>query len=106
MYYIGFKVYFTQIWNILEILLYAIVLIAELLVAITRYSDIDKVNGIQMVRVVRTMYSAATILMWIKFLYIFRIIRSTGYYIRMLLEVLKDIVNFMFIFVSIVMCFA
>lgn len=35
--------------------------------------------------------------MWTKFLYFFRVYRSTGYYIRMLVEVSKDIVNFLFI---------
>ncbi len=39
-------------------------------------------------KVARTLYSFAAIIMWIRFLYFFRIFRNTGYYIRMLVNVI------------------
>jgi len=38
--------------------------------------------------VVRTLYAFTAIIMWIRFLYFFRIFRTTGYYIRMLVNVI------------------
>lgn len=106
MIYDGFRAYFTNIQNIMEFSLYTLILVAEILAAITRWGDINKSDGLHVVRVIRTLYSVATLLMWVKFLYIFRTQRSTGYYIRMLIEVHYDIINFMFIFISIIICFA
>jgi hypothetical protein len=39
-------------------------------------------------KIARTLYSFAAIIMWIRFLYFFRIFRNTGYYIRMLVTVI------------------
>ncbi len=50
-------------------------------------------------KLVRTLYSFAAIIMWIRFLYFFRIFRNTGYYIRMLVTVIQDIKYFIFVFV-------
>ena len=50
-------------------------------------------------KVVRTLYAFSAIIMWIRFLYFFRIFRTTGYYIRMLVNVIQDIRYFIFIFV-------
>lgn len=55
---------------------------------------------------VRTIYSFAVIVMWIRFLYYFRIFRQTGYYIRMLVQVVIDIRYFIFIFVLTIFAFA
>jgi hypothetical protein len=87
-------------------LLYTTIIIAEILAGITRWAHIDKTTSLEIVRIIRTLYSIATLLMWVKFLYIFRTQRSTGYYIRMLIEVHYDIIYFMFIFISIIICFA
>jgi Ion transport protein len=50
-------------------------------------------------KVVRTLYSFAAIIIWVRFLYFFRIFRTTGYYIRMLMNVAADLRYFVFIFV-------
>ncbi len=44
--------------------------------------------------------------MWLRLLYFFRIFRNTGYYIRMLVEVIKDIKYFIFIFALTIVAFA
>lgn len=55
---------------------------------------------------IRTLYSFAAIIMWLRLLYFFRIFRDTGYYIRMLVEVIKDIKYFIFIFALTIVAFA
>jgi hypothetical protein len=57
-------------------------------------------------KVVRTLYAFSAIIMWIRFLYFFRIFRTTGYYIRMLVNVIQDIRYFIFIFVLTILAFA
>lgn len=54
----------------------------------------------------RTIYSFASVFMWIRFLYFFRIFRNTGYYIKMLVQVVFDIRYFIFIFVLTIFAFA
>lgn len=63
-------------------------------------------NGINYEESIRTLDAVAALLIWAKFLYFFRIFRSTGYYIRMVLEVYKDIRSFLFIFFTIVLAFS
>jgi hypothetical protein len=57
-------------------------------------------------KVVRTLYAFSAIIMWIRFLYFFRIFRTTGYYIRILVNVIQDIRYFIFIFVLTIFAFA
>mmetsp|Transcript_33818 Transcript_33818/g.32924 ORF Transcript_33818/g.32924 Transcript_33818/m.32924 type:complete len:191 (+) Transcript_33818:1407-1979(+) len=54
---------------------------------------------------IRILYSLACILIWFRLLYFFRIFRGTGYYIRMVIEVIIDLGNFMIIFVIVVVAF-
>lgn len=42
----------------------------------------------------RVIVSITTFFMWLKFLYFLRIFRNTGYLIRMIVEVIKDMRNF------------
>lgn len=44
--------------------------------------------------------------MWIRVLYFFRVFRTTGYYIRMLVQVIIDIRYFIFVFVLTILAFA
>lgn len=44
--------------------------------------------------------------MWVRLLYFFRIFRTTGYYIRMLKQVIADLRYFIFIFVLVILAFA
>jgi hypothetical protein len=44
--------------------------------------------------------------MWTRFLYYFRIFKTTGYYIRMLVQVILDIRHFIFVFVLTIISFA
>lgn len=55
---------------------------------------------------IRTIYAFTSLILFSRFLYFFRVLRSTGYYIRMLVEVLKDIVHFLFIFILTIIAFA
>mmetsp|Transcript_35185 Transcript_35185/g.34213 ORF Transcript_35185/g.34213 Transcript_35185/m.34213 type:complete len:102 (-) Transcript_35185:331-636(-) len=53
----------------------------------------------------RILYSYCAVLVWFRLLYFFRIFRGTGYYIRMITEVLSDMFNFMLIFLVVVGAF-
>jgi hypothetical protein len=41
-------------------------------------------------RFVRTLYAFTAIAMWLRFLYFFRIVKATNFYIRMIVEVIID----------------
>jgi hypothetical protein len=57
-------------------------------------------------KLVRGLYSITALAMWLRFLYFFRVFKSTGYYIRMVVEVIKDMGQFFFIFGITVFAFA
>ena len=67
---------------------------------------LDEADYIAKAKAVRTVYSFAAVIMWIRFLYFFRIFRNTGYYIKMLVQVMFDIRYFIFIFVLTIFSFA
>jgi len=56
-------------------------------------------------KVIRTLYSFTALAMWLRFLYFFRIYRNTNFYIRMIIEVIKDMGQFFFIFLVSVLAF-
>mmetsp|Transcript_29225 Transcript_29225/g.28291 ORF Transcript_29225/g.28291 Transcript_29225/m.28291 type:complete len:169 (-) Transcript_29225:202-708(-) len=53
-------------------------------------------------KTIRILYAFCAILVWLRMLYFFRIVRSTGYYIRMVIEVLNDMANFALIMAIVV----
>jgi len=65
----------------------------------------EQVDIIRIDAYVRVLYATAVLLLWNRFLYFFRIFRSTGFYIRMLMEVTKDISYFLFIFSIVIVAF-
>jgi len=55
---------------------------------------------------VTILYSICTYLVWLRAVYFFRLNRSTGYFIRMIIEVTIDMKNFLLIFLAVVAAFA
>jgi hypothetical protein len=66
----------------------------------------EEQKRLELDKVIRTIYAFCTLVIWTKFLYFFRIFRSTGFYIRMLSEVAKEINHFLFILGVTIICFA
>jgi hypothetical protein len=102
--------YITSAWNYMDFSLYSMIIAAE--ITHSRFmikepksllSDEDYATRAQ---AVRTIYSFASVIMWLRFLYFFRIFRNTGYYIKMLVQVIFDIRYFIFIFVLTIFSFA
>jgi hypothetical protein len=56
--------------------------------------------------VVRTLYAVTAFAMWLRLLYFFRIFENTNFYIKMLISVVADMGQFMFIFVFTLLAFA
>jgi len=52
------------------------------------------------------LYAIAAVIMWLKFLYFFRIFQATGYLIRMIIEVIIDMKSFLTVLVIIILAFA
>ena len=101
--------YFRNGWNLMDVSLFTLIITAECIegrFGIKDPSLIGDQNYLPLAQVVRTLYSFAVIIMWIRFLYFFRIFRSTGYYIRMLIQVIRDIKYFIFIYVLTIVAFA
>jgi hypothetical protein len=55
---------------------------------------------------IRRIESVASILMWLRFLYFFRIVDQTAPLVRMIWQILYDMRAFIFIFVLIILAFA
>jgi len=53
----------------------------------------------------RTVLAIVTFFMWMKFLYFLRIFKETGYLIRMIIEVIKDMRNFFLVLLITVAAF-
>jgi hypothetical protein len=51
------------------------------------------------------MFSITALAMWLRFLYFFRIIKNTSYFIKMIIEVIKDMTQFFFIYLITVVAF-
>ena len=106
-YVIGFKNFVKQYWNLPNICVFYSVVAAEIIHGWNARHQSDDEEGTQRIdKVVRSIYAVSTVFMWMKFLYFFRMVRSTGYYIRMVIEVCKDVWNFLFIFLVVILCFA
>ena len=56
--------------------------------------------------VIRSLYAITSFAIWLRFLYFFRVFKSTGYYIRMIVEVIIDMGQFFLIFSISVIAFA
>jgi len=72
----------------------------------TDSTEEDQENARTLIKNARIMYSFCAVLIWMRVLYFFRILRGTGYYIRMIVEVLRDMSNFMLIFCVVIGAFA
>jgi hypothetical protein len=87
----GFISYISNIWNYMDMSLIALIVIAEVMIArfkIQEFTAKEDLDYEKYSKIARTLYSFAAIIMWIRFLYFFRIFRNTGYYIRMLVNVI------------------
>ncbi len=52
------------------------------------------------------MYGWAALAMWFRFLYFFKIFKSTSFYIRMIFKVITDLGQFFFIFLIVIFAFS
>ena len=71
----------------MDISIFVSIIVAEILIGHFDVNDMSRVGDtlyLPKAKAARTIYSFAAIIMWIRFLYFFRIFRTTGYYIRML----------------------
>lgn len=112
----GIRAYLRNAWNYMDLALYSSIVVAEILHSRfyvlypyyfkTSEGDYSDEGYEERSRAVRTIYSFSVIIMWIRFLYFFRIFRTTGYYIRMLVQVVMDIRHFIFVFVLVILAFA
>jgi len=87
----GFLSYISNIWNYMDMSLIVLIVVAEIMIArfrIEKFTTKEDLAYETYSKVARTLYSFAAIIMWIRFLYFFRIFRNTGYYIRMLVNVI------------------
>jgi hypothetical protein len=92
----GFWDHVSDPWNYLDIIPPIFILSAELVNMFKDNPDEE----------IRNLYSITALAMWLRFLYFFRVFKSTGYYIRMVVEVIKDMGQFFFIFGITVFAFA
>eukprot|EP00347_Sterkiella_histriomuscorum_P012361 403368887 len=100
--------YFYNGWNYMDIAIICLIYVAEIMQGNTidhnvTKSEIEAHQNQQ--KTIRTIMSVVAILLWLRLLYFFRIFRTTGYYIRMLVEVIKDIKYFIFIFALTIVSF-
>lgn len=112
----GFMLHFMDFWNYLDITIPLMILSTECLnyLGYLRTSFCDYVQQhtseeeleCEDYILVRCLYSLIAFLMWIRFIYFFRVFKRTGYYIRMIIEVIKDMRQFFLIFVTSVIAFS
>lgn len=80
--------YLTSFWNYIDLIpplgIYILIVITNL-----EFFNMSIDETLE-----RTVLSIISFFMWFKFLYFLRIFRSTGYLIRMIFEVIKDMKNF------------
>ncbi len=94
--------HFTDPWNYLDIVPPVLIVTAEILNLFTHNDE----ASLDYFRVVRTLYSITAFAMWLRLLYFFRIFEQTNFYIKMLISVVADMGQFMFIFVFTLLAFA
>ncbi len=93
----------------MDVCLYSSIIVAEILIGRFNIEDSTLVGDETYAsrgKAVRAIYAFAAITMWIRFLYFFRIFRTTGYYIRMFQQVILDIRYFIFVYVLTIIAFA
>ena len=100
----GFTTHFTDFWNYLDILPPILIVLAEVLNVTGAFDSGSCENGetikdengedvsIQCYKnvLIRSLYAFTSFFVWLRFLYFFRVFKSTGYYIKMIIEVIKD----------------
>ncbi len=94
---------------------FALIIIAETVLFYNRHNDWlnsgEEPNNeeyVDMVHIdyrVRLAYATSILMLWNRFLYYFRIFRSMGYYIRMLVESCIDVLHFLFILCVVIVAF-
>mmetsp|Transcript_18667 Transcript_18667/g.13530 ORF Transcript_18667/g.13530 Transcript_18667/m.13530 type:complete len:145 (+) Transcript_18667:1114-1548(+) len=55
---------------------------------------------------IRVLYSIASFFVWMRAIYFFRMIRSTGYFVKMVFEVVADLKNFLLIYIAALVAFS
>lgn len=83
--------YIISVWNYID-LIGPIGVIFTIIICLTDFAgkDIDET-------MLRCVYSVTTLFMWIKLLYFLRIFKSTGYLIRLIVEVVSDMGIFLLV---------
>lgn len=99
----------SDFWNYLDILPPILIISAEIISLNGNLTHVksaeDAHDEHSPINTVRTLYAFTAIAMWLRFLYFFRIFRSTGYYIHMIVQVVIDMTQFFFIFSIVVLAF-
>ena len=112
---LGPKKYLRNYWNIIEMYSYALIVTGEILAKRNReenYLNMQNISNERNVEIilidyrVRIFYSLAALNLWLKSLYFFRMFRTTGYFIRIMMEVCVDLGSFIFIFFVVIVAFA
>eukprot|EP00347_Sterkiella_histriomuscorum_P021861 403332513 len=83
----GLKDYLSSPWNYIDLTPPIIILSQAVLTFINRDGDFE--------RILQTIQSLSSLLLWMKLLYFFRINKSTGYLIRMIAKVIVGIKTFL-----------
>ena len=81
-----FMKHIADFWNYLDIIPPILIVTTEIL----NFSTSNVSNNDSYDSTIRTLYAFTALAMWLRFLYFFRIVRSTGYYIRMIIMVIVD----------------
>lgn len=100
--------YFFDAWNYLDILPIALVLSTTIwTVYDCVLDDLDDDKNVATVQLWRDyLQSLAALGMWFKFIYFLRCTDSTGWLVRMLVEVMKDMGSFLLVYVITILAFA
>ena len=87
--------YFASFWNYLDIVPPVMILVFLYLALVDHYFD-DNLNE-DRVTVQATLQAIMSLLMWLKFLYFLRIFKATSYLIRIIIEVVIDMRQFLLV---------
>lgn len=116
----GLLEYLLDIRNYVDLMPPVIIFVSEIIAAYDRYhhynsikqciendSKTDECENFKDYEIlIRYLYSLSTFLMWIKFIYFLRTFETTGFYVRMIIQVFHDVRHFMIIFLTVVICFS
>ena len=87
--------YFTSIWNYFDLL-------PPIIIPVIVFSDFFGLRY----DFIHSLHALASLFMWFKFLYFLRIFKETGYLIRMIVEVIKDMKIFFIVLIIVLSAFA